>query len=454
MSGLPIDHAALRSAAAATVLPGFEGTVLPEWLRARLAAGLGGVCVFGENIRSLDQLRELTAAIREANPLAIIAIDEEGGDVTRLFYEIGSPYPGNAVLGRIDDLVQTGTVARTVGLALRDAGVTLDFAPDADINSNPDNPVIGVRSFGSTASHVAEHAAAWVRGLQSAGVAASAKHFPGHGETATDSHRALPVVDVSLEVLRSRELVPFAAAIDAGVRTIMTSHILLPQLDAEHPATLSPRILQGLLRTELGFTGLIVSDALDMAGASGAIGIPEAAVQALGAGCDLLCIGTKNTDAQLADIERAVLAAVADGRLTETRVLRAAAAVRALGAESGPPGDSRPVSLPSATVERISPLPGPDQVATTFDITPEAELWLRNGPTRVIVRLETVPNEAVGSAPWGPFAHLDEWSADDVITVTETSASPQFSGTSIVVVGKANHLHPWATHLIDTLRRD
>ena len=133
-------------------------------------------------------------------------------------------------------------------------------------------------------------------GLQSTGVAASAKHFPGHGDTAQDSHLSLPVIDRSVDELRNRELVPFAAAIEAGSRMVMTSHILLPQLDAENPATMSRDILIGLLREELGFAGVIVSDALDMAGASAGRGVPDAAVRALAAGCDLLCLGTDNTE--------------------------------------------------------------------------------------------------------------------------------------------------------------
>ncbi|HEU4807586.1 MAG TPA: glycoside hydrolase family 3 N-terminal domain-containing protein, partial [Homoserinimonas sp.] len=277
---------------AAVLLPGFIGTTLPDWVVTRLRNGLAGVCLFGDNIESLPQLQLLTEAILEANPFAVIAIDEEGGDVTRIFYDVGSPYPGNAILGRMDDLAYTEAVAVSVGQQLRQAGCTMTFAPDVDVNSNPSNPVIGVRSFGADPALVARHGAAWVRGLQSTGIAVSAKHFPGHGDTAQDSHLALPVVDIPLETLMVRELAPFRAAIAAGAASIMTSHILLPQIDPDAPATLSSRILQGLLRGELGYEGVIVSDALDMAGASAVTGIPEAAVRAIGAGCDLLCIGT------------------------------------------------------------------------------------------------------------------------------------------------------------------
>ena len=277
----------MMAAVLPTLLPGFVGTTLPDWLKARLRAGLGGVCLFATNIESLSQLRTLTDAIYAENPRAIVAIDEEGGDVTRLFARDGSPSPGNAVLGRIDDLDTTAYAARQIGIQLRQTGVRVNFAPSVDINSNPDNPVIGVRSFGDRADQVARHGAAWIRGLLSTGVAATAKHFPGHGDTALDSHHALPIIDRSPSELEQRELVPFAAAIEARVRAVMTSHILLPQLDAEQPATLSNPILGGLLRTELGFDGVIVSDALDMAGVQTRGGIGETAPDhwPLGATC-------------------------------------------------------------------------------------------------------------------------------------------------------------------------
>jgi beta-N-acetylhexosaminidase len=279
----------------ATLLPGFAGTVLPTWLRDRLRAGLGGVCLFADNISSPEQLRALADAITVENPYAIIAMDEEGGDVTRLFAATGAPFPGNAVLGRLDDLDTTRDTAAAIGWSLRRVGCTVNFAPCVDVNSRSDNPVIGVRSFSGEAEQVARHGRAWVSGLQSTGVAATAKHFPGHGDTAEDSHVWLPVVNRSLDQLHRRELLPFAAAIEAGCRVIMTSHILVPQLDRNHPATMSRVVLHDLLRGELGFSGVIVSDALDMAGASGSLGMAGAAVAALRAGCDLLCLGTENT---------------------------------------------------------------------------------------------------------------------------------------------------------------
>ncbi|HET6671824.1 MAG TPA: glycoside hydrolase family 3 N-terminal domain-containing protein [Agromyces sp.] len=435
-----------------TLLPGFAGTDAPDWLLARLEAGLGGVCIFGGNITGAEQLRRLNLALRSAGPLAVVAIDEEGGDVTRLFYDRGAPYPGAALLGRVDDVELTERVAAAVGEALRATGCTVTFAPDADVNTNPDNPVIGVRSFGADPELVARHSAAWVRGVQSAGVAASAKHFPGHGDTATDSHLALPVVDVGLEVLRDRELAPFRAAIAAGARTIMTSHILLPRIDPVHPATLSPPIVNGLLRGELGFEGVIVSDALDMHAASGVHGIPEAAVLALAAGCDLLCIGSDNTDEELDEIVAAIEAAVASGRLPVGRVRDAAARVRALGASAPAMPDSPVVVEPRHDVVPRA------RLIAEFEVSDAARARLAAADDiGTIVRIDTVANIAIGVAPWGPFAAAAErtW-LDDVRIVAVSPETPLADPAElpgpVLVIGKDLHLHQRAVATIDALR--
>jgi len=426
----------MTPSAAGTLLPGFEGTELPEWLRARLSSGLAGVCLFATNVASPSQLLELTDAIRAANPRAVIAIDEEGGDVTRLFQDVGSPYPGAAILGRLDDLELTRAVGERVGRQLRAVGATLNFAPDADINSSDDNPVIGTRSFGADPGLVARHTAAWIEGLQSTSVAASAKHFPGHGDTTADSHLALPVVDLPLAVLRERELVPFEAAIAAGTRTIMTSHILLPLLD-DVPATFSTRILGGLLRGELGFAGVIISDALDMKGASGSTGIPDAAVRALAAGCDLLCIGTANTDAQLGDIEAAIAAAMSDGRLEAARLADALSRVAALGAEGA-------AAVASAAVR---PDPEPvfdlDRTISAFDVSPTAPPVEGE---RTLVQLDTAANIAVGPAPWGGAS-----AGATVVMLREGDPLPS-GDAQLIVIGRDNHRRAWTREMIDAAR--
>ena len=435
-----------------TLLPGFTGTALPVWLRDRLRAGLGGVCLYAQNISSLEQLHDLTDAIMAENPYAIIAIDEEGGDVTRLFAATGAPFPGNAVLGRLDDLDTTHDTAAAIGWSLRGAGCTVNFAPCVDVNSRSDNPVIGVRSFGRDAELVAQHGRAWVAGLQSTGVAASAKHFPGHGDTAQDSHVSLPIVNRSLDALRRCELVPFAAAIEVGCRVIMTSHIMLPQLDPDHPATMSRVVLNDLLRGELGFSGVIVSDALDMAGASGSLGMAGAAVAALQAGCDLLCLGTENSDDQLAEIERAVASAVTNGKLASTRVSEAVNRVRGLSAEledareaAGQPPDSAPRwSKDEAELVR------------TFDIQPEAADWRTKASGRyTVVRLEASPNIAVGATPWDPFASTHAaFAAQPVwlISAEQSALPPLQPEQPVLVVGRDIHRHPFARNAVDELR--
>lgn len=448
----------LRRDILTTLLPGFDGLTAPEWLLDRFRAGLGGVCLFGQNVESPEQLRALNASLRTANPDAVIAVDEEGGDVTRLFYDRGAPFPGNAVLGRIDDLELTARVARAVGEALAATGCTVTFAPDVDVNANPDNPVIGIRSFGADPELVARHSAAWVEGLQQTGVAASAKHFPGHGDTATDSHLALPIVDVPLDTLLERELVPFRAAIAAGSRTVMTSHILIPQLDAENPATLSPQILNRLLRGELGFEGVIVTDALDMTGASGVHGIPEAAVRALAAGCDLLCIGSNNTDAQLIEIIAAIESAIDAGRLPAGRVVEAARRVRELAA-TVPAMPTDPVA--TSVIEPAHDAGEVARVVDVFEVTDGARARLAGAEgIGTVVRIDTVVNIAVGDAPWGPFAaeaanDVASWlgAAQTVaVSAAQGLADPAALAGPVLVVGKDLHRHPFACTAIDALR--
>jgi beta-N-acetylhexosaminidase len=255
----------------------------------------------------------------------VVAIDEEGGDVTRLEAPTGSSYPGNAALGVVDDVELSERVATSLGAELAAVGVNLDLAPVADVNTNPQNPVIGIRSFGSDPDLVARHVAASVRGFQRAGVAACAKHFPGHGDTSVDSHLALPEVDS----LDPRALVPFRAAIDAGVRSIMTAHMVVRSV-GDTPATMSREILDDLLRGELGFEGLVVTDALEMKAVSETVGVEEGAVRAIAAGADALCLGHDLFDDAVVSVRDALVGAVASGRLPEGRLVEAAGRIAAL----------------------------------------------------------------------------------------------------------------------------
>ena len=214
------------------------------------------------------------------------------------------------------------------------AGINLNLAPVADVNTNPLNPVIGVRSFGADPELVARHVAAFVAGTQGQGVAACAKHFPGHGDTSADSHLELPVAGGDLEAA----LLPFRAAVEAGVQAVMTGHLLVPELD-DAPATLSPRILTGLLRDELGFEGLVITDALEMRAVSETVGVEQAAVRALAAGADALCVGHDLHEAAVGSIHAAILRAVRAGRLAEERLAEAAGRVAAVGRWAAPTGD-------------------------------------------------------------------------------------------------------------------
>jgi beta-N-acetylhexosaminidase len=323
----------LERLAAGVLLPSFPGHRAPDWVLRRLEQGLGGIVYFAYNVSDDEQLARLSERLTSVRPQAVLAIDEEGGDVSRLDARRGSEWPGHLALGAIDDVEATRAVAAGIGARLAAVGVNLDLAPVADVNSDARNPVIGVRSFGAEPEHVARHVAAFVTGLQQAGVAACAKHFPGHGDTTTDSHHALPRVEVDLDTLRRRELLPFRAAVAAGSRALMTAHLVVPAL-GELPATVSPPALR-LLRDELGFGGLVVSDALEMRGLAATVGVEEGAVQALAASVDALCVGHDLHEDAVDALIAAIMAAVRSGRLAEGRLAQAAARVAALASREG-----------------------------------------------------------------------------------------------------------------------
>lgn len=389
----------LRGLAAGVLLPGFAGKRAPRWVEDALREGLRGVCIHGENTGTGTQLRTLGQQLRAAGA-RVIAVDEEGGDVTRVHYRTGSPEPGNCILGRVDSVAQTRVSAARIAAELADLGFTLVLGPVADINSVADNPVIGTRSFGSDAGLVARHTAAWVRGAQEVGIAACAKHFPGHGATSTDSHHTRPIVDVDPVLLRERELAPFRAAIEAGVATVMTSHVVVPSAGPE-PATFSSVLLQDVLRGELGFEGAIVSDALDMVGASGDCGIPEASVRALLAGCDLLLLGTSRSSSIYHHVVDAIVAAVRSGTLPLARLESAYARAEVLAAMVGRAGGAGP-STGGATDQQ----PDRDSLRRwqrSFEVSAAGRQWLDDPRPARLHQVEGVSNPAAGVAPWGPL---------------------------------------------------
>jgi len=404
--------------ALACIWPGFPGYEAPEWVRRRLADGMGGVCLFGWNVRDVEQVAELTAALRAENPAVLVSTDEEGGDVTRLELATGSSFPGNWALGVADDAGMTAEVAAGIGSLCAQAGVNLDLAPCADVNSNPANPVIGIRSFGADPALVSRHVAAFVQGLQRCGVAACAKHFPGHGDTAQDSHHELPRAEGDLEAA----LAPFRAAVDAGVKTVMTAHIVVPAFGTG-PATVSKELLTGQLRGGLGFDGLVVTDALEMRGLADSVGIEEGAVLALEAGADALCLGHDLADEAVERVCGAITGAVEAGRLPVDRLAKACERIASVAAWAQP----QPVDFD----------PGVGRGAACRALRVEGDVRLA-GPARVVELLPD-PNMAAGPA---------EHSLAQLL-----GTEPDADGRMVVVLRDA-HRYDWVREQADALLAD
>ena len=287
---------------------GFAGTSVPPDLAVRIREGrIGGVVLFRRNIADPAQVRALTGELhRLAPPDAplTIALDQEGGRVQRL-REPWTEWPPMRVLGQ-RPVTDTAAFARALALELLDAGFDLDFAPVVDVDSNPDNPVIGDRSFARDPATVGLHAAKQIEVMQELGIATCAKHFPGHGDTDLDSHFALPCLDLDRARLDRTELPPFRAAIAAGVASIMTAHVLFPKLDRERPATLSPEVM-AVLRSELGYDGLVFSDDIEMKAVADNFSVEERSLGVLRAGVDVVmaCSEADLREEVLAKLERA-----------------------------------------------------------------------------------------------------------------------------------------------------
>jgi beta-N-acetylhexosaminidase len=313
---------------------GFDGhTASPDVKHLIRDLGVGHVILFARNVAEPEQVadlvRELQSVAREARhdlPL-LVAVDQEGGRVARL-REPWTLWPPQRAIGRSGSEDLARRMGAALAVELKACGIRCDFAPVVDVDSNPKNPIIGDRSFGDDPDLVGRLGAALVQGLQDGGVAACAKHFPGHGDTDVDSHLALPVVEHSRSRLEEVELPPFRKAIEAGVATIMTAHVVVRELDPDVPATLSPAIIDGLLRKQLGFEGVIVSDDLEMKAVAAHWQPGEAAVRAVRAGCDILPV-CASADAQVEAIE-GVVRAVESEELRFTEMDAAGLRIRAL----------------------------------------------------------------------------------------------------------------------------
>jgi len=458
----------LARLADAILIPPFPGVRAPAWILSALDRGLAGVTLFGPNVAAPEQASALTAQLRSASGASassdpVIAIDEEGGDVTRVAYADGSPYPGNAALGAVDDVSLTRAVYQAIGLDLAALGINFNLAPCADVLGAADSPAVGTRSFGADTDLVARHTAAAVAGLQSAAVAACAKHFPGHGSTGTDSHLGVATIEGSLAELRRRDLPPFAAAIRAGTIAIMPSHLRVPELTGDLPATVSGAALSGLLRGELGFTGVIVSDALEMRATRDMFGVPRAAVLAVAAGTDLLCLGRDSDEEEYLAVRSALVDAVQDGTITGARLEEAADRVARL---RGGLARTRSLRSAGAPVVSVAPVSAPDDVG----LAAARRAVRRSGPRPALSRpliIEVEPRENIaagqfgwGLGPWAPAGSVrrvnaaagpDDGAGPDSAVLDAAGILDAAAGRSLVAVVRDAHRDANTRSLVSTL---
>lgn len=316
-----MSPSALRRQIGQLLIAGFDGHQLTTELRAIAREfSLGGVILFARNVAEPEQVAEVAFEASRLMPdLPLwVSVDQEGGRVARLKAPF-TVWPPMATLGRSGDVTLAERFARALASELKAVGVTLDFTPVLDIQTNPKNTVIGDRALANNAADVSRLGTAIIRTLHAEGLAACGKHFPGHGDTVADSHYELPLVEHPPDRLREVEFAPFRAAIEAGVGAIMTGHVFVPALDGERPGTLSTRIVTEILRQELKFDGVIFTDDMEMKAIAAQHTVPAAAVMAVQAGCDgvLVCSGDHST--QAATLE-ALIHAVEEDRLRLSRV--------------------------------------------------------------------------------------------------------------------------------------
>ncbi|WP_158853653.1 beta-N-acetylhexosaminidase [Halorhabdus sp. CUG00001] len=357
MSAQNVGELSLREKVGQLFMVGFDGTEPTDDVCALIEEyNLGGVIYFSRNIESPSQVASLSRTLQElaqstgaGSPL-LIATDQEGGVVSRLDW--GSQLPSHMLFGACGDPHVTRKAGQAVGRELRSLGITMNLAPVLDVNNNPDNPVIGVRSFGESPELVADLGVEMATGMQSADVLACGKHFPGHGDTATDSHVGLPVVDHDIDRLDRVEFFPFKRAIAAGIDAIMTTHVSFPSItdDEDRPATISPAVQTGILRERLDFDGLVVTDCLEMHAIADGVGTTDGAVEAIEAGCDIAMV-SHTPDRQRNAIE-AVVEAVESGRLSEASIDESVRRIQRLKQERNvaePPAQSWEESATTST---------------------------------------------------------------------------------------------------------
>ncbi|MFI6253469.1 glycoside hydrolase family 3 N-terminal domain-containing protein [Streptomyces sp. NPDC051016] len=426
----------LDEAAHRCLVAGFDGTTtVPDTLKRLIDRGLGGVILFTRNIRDADQVRELTGTLRELRPDLLVAIDNEGGGIGHLVGAGAPEVPGSWALGVTDDPALTAACADALAGHLATLGITVAYAPVADVQHRPENPIVRTRSFGADPDLVARHLRAWIAATEARGVASCAKHFPGHGGTVTDSHHETAADPRPYDRL---DLAPFRAAIAAGVPMLMSAHVVFPALDPDRPATLSPRILGDLLRGELGFDGVLVSDALEMKAIADRYGEAAGARIALAAGADQVIIAVPHLETTLA-CRDAVLDALRSGELAPERIEEAAARVRRLARRyATPPAQVAPwdAGAGAEAARRavrsggvaLPPVPG----AYVVDLFPPPHPALNWGGEDLLTEVRALDPTATGTALTGE---------PDPAAMRELLRAA--AGRPLVVAVCDAGLHPW-----------
>ncbi|WP_405864361.1 sugar hydrolase [Streptomyces sp. NBC_01515] len=442
VTALPVD---LDEAAHRCLVAGFDGaTTVPDQLKRLIDRGLGGVILFTRNVRDAQQVSRLTDQLRSIRPDLLVAIDNEGGDIGHLVNAGAPDVPGSYALGVVDDPALTARCADALAGHLATLGITASYAPVADLQHQPRNPIVRTRSFGADPALAARHLRAWITATDVRGIASCAKHFPGHGGTITDSHHGVATDPRPYDELLV-DLAPFRAAITAGVPMLMSAHVVFPALDANRPATLSRRILGDLLRLELGFDGVLVSDALEMKAIADAYGEAAGARIALAAGADQVIVAVPDLDVTLA-CRDAVLDALHSQVLSEERVWEAAGRVRRLAERYATPRRTAAPWDADAGLEaarravRTRTLPPPLRGAHVVDLFPAPHPALNWGGEDLLTELRAIDPTATGTA-------LNTEPADPAALVDGIVRT----GASLVVATSDAGLHPWQARLRDTL---
>lgn len=441
-TALPVD---LDEAAHRCLVAGFDGaTAVPDSLKRLVDRGLGGVILFTRNVRDAAQVRRLTDTLRALRPDLLVGIDNEGGGIGHLV-DAGAPdVPGCYALGVADDPALTARCADALAGHLATLGITASYAPVADVQRHPDNPIVRTRSFGSDPGLVSRHVRAWIAATEARGIASCAKHFPGHGGTVTDSHHEMAVDPRPYEEL---DLAPFRAAIAAGVPMLMSAHVVFPELDANRPATLSRRILGDLLRQDLGYEGVLVSDALEMKAIADLYGEAVGARIALAAGADQVVVAVPDLEVTLS-CRDTVLGALRSGVLAEERVEEAAGRVRRLVERYATPASEVAAWDAGAGLDAARRAVGsrggaaPVRGAHVVDLFPPPHPALNWGGEDLLSELRAVDPTAAGTSvagePADPAALVD-----GIVRVSRRAP--------LVVATCDAGLHPWQRQLRDVL---